>query len=408
MRKILFVFVFMIGFCGIRNYANAQSRVTNEMALKIAYTAQHDYRRVVRDRTAAIFCDANRITSMMEYDKIMEDILHHKDKVEKFICSVFNQYGTGDMGYDAFKSTYGFRVAEYEIAIAIYNDWRAERDKQIRIRQEQEEREKKAEQIEKDNRLLAKWQVRGKDTVYGWRSDIIPPNMRLSFIGIERLFLYGKDTEGLIHESGSFSQSEWYQSQTTYTFIVDEQKKVTWLKDCDILRKFEIVTPGFIPLNGLDTMVAIPTTNDLVVMSWNHVIRPPKQSYNSGITSILAPDNTDNFDELEISISRKKNGEVKVNNARKLRNWFQSVYRKEIRTDITPQLILGTDDENVFINTMVNNYLLKWIEEENWSKYKFKVKIYGIGKTRYYINQQFITSTDCPFKLVLISKKRIK
>ena len=232
--------------------------------------------------------------------------------------------------------------------------------------------------------------------------------MRLSFIGIERLFLYGKDTEGLIHESGSFSQSEWYQSQTTYTFIVDEQKKVTWLKDCDILRKFEIVTPGFIPLNGLDTMVAIPTTNDLVVMSWNHVIRPPKQSYNSGITSILAPDNTDNFDELEISISRKKNGEGKVNNARKLRNWFQSVYRKEIRTDITPQLILGTDDENVFINTMVNNYLLKWIEEENWSKYKFKVKIYGIGKTRYYINQQFITSTDCPFKLVLISKKRIK
>lgn len=375
--------------------ANHQSRVTDEMALKIANTAQHDYRRLVRDRTATFFCRANRITSMMEYDRIMEDIIHHKDKVENFICYLFDYYGTGDMGYDALK-TYGFKVAEYDIAIEIYgkrNELRerekAEKAEQLRLRQ-----------IEGDRKTLDNWNKNGKDTLYAGQTGITAPRLLFNYGG-EGIFIEPEDRQENDTKSGRRNEYAQVEASPIYVFIVGENNEVTyvdrdkWASDFNWSESdntFEALAPGSIYLNGIDTTVIIPTSNTYQVITRYHKIRPVL-SYGDTIHEGI--------------IVRDKKGNCKFENEYPLRMWFKQYFNNAVGISEFRGEKLGftKEEEDSFIEWMIYD-LCEQLATVQGKKFKITFKIKGASVTTEYVNNQEINSHSFRCTAILISSEK--
>ncbi len=402
MKKIFFVFVIVTGVCSFTYHVNAQnndqSRVTNEMALKIAYTAQNDYRRVVRDRTAAIFCDANRITSMMEYDKIMEDILHHKDKVENFIYAICSQYGTGDMGYDAFKSAYGFKVAEFEIAVEIYN-----KINELLERNEAEKAERlKLRQIEADRKTLDNWSKNGKDTLYAGQTGITAPRLLFNSGG-EGIFVEPakekQDNNSKIHYGNQYKQYAETERSPKFVFYVGENNEVTyknkdkWNAEFDSTTlPFESLEPGSIYLAGLDTTIIIPTSNTYYYITRYHKIRPVL-SYGDSIH--------------EAVIKKDRKGNCKFENEYPLRRWFNLYNRNAVGVSEIKGENLGftKEEEDSFIEWMTYD-ICEQLAKESGKKFKITFKIRGASVTTEYVNGQEINSHSFRCTAILISKEK--
>lgn len=399
-RKIIFVYVLMIGLCSITNYASAQnneqSRVTNEMALKIAHTAQNDYRRVVRDRTAAIFCDANRITSMMEYDKIMEDILHHKDKVENFIYAICSQYGIGDMGYNAFKSTYGFKVAEFEIAVEIYNN----RNELLEREKAEKAEQLKLRQIAADRKTLDNWSKNGKDTLYAGQTGITAPRLLFNSGG-EGIFIEPskekQDNNSKSHYGVSYEQYAETERSPIFVFYVGENNEVTyknkddWDASFDLtILSFEALAPGSMYLSGLDTTIIIPTSNDYYYITRYHKIRPVL-SYRDSIH--------------EAVIKRDKNGICKFENEYPLRMWFNAYIHNVGNFQARAQLGFTQSEEDSFIEWMAND-LCEQLATEQGKKFKISFKIRGASVTTEYVNGQVINSRSFRCTAILSSNEK--
>jgi len=130
--SLLLLCMSIIGFAQSKN-----SLVTPQMSNKVAYYVKNHI-----GFSTTIFCDANHLNGMYELDKALASIDKHPEYIEKFIIEIFNQYGTGDSGYVAFKE-FGYTPQEYDVALKIYSNWRkaqqlaAEEEQNKAIKEEQ-------------------------------------------------------------------------------------------------------------------------------------------------------------------------------------------------------------------------------------------------------------------------------
>ncbi|MBP5412821.1 MAG: hypothetical protein J6Y47_06185 [Bacteroidales bacterium] len=392
MREIKSILFLIFVVCAVPTVSVAQKSdatlVTDAMARKVAYAAKYG-NNSIRSHMFNDFCNGNNIHySTYEYDKLLENIVYNKDKVENFICQVFNRWGIEEFGYDYFK-TIGFTVSEFDIAVKIFN-----------IRNEQAEREAaekarqiKLQQIENDRKILDNWIKNGKDTLSVGKNGVTSP--RLVFdAGGESVYIEPKKKE-LSNDSEGERTTRYvvgkFESSPRFEFIVGENNEVTyvdkdlWKSKLDLTEiHFKALAPGSIYLDGLDTTIIVPTRNSYqIIIEYDAIKHVPST--------------------LQGIIIRSKKGKCKFENSIILRNWLNSYYRYN-RNEIG----FTTDEADTFIE-YITNMLCEQLKTEQGKQFKVSFEMIGARKIKHYVNAKEVDSyyqLNC--KAILISKEKIK
>lgn len=441
--KKAFLLGVLLCIIGIIN-ANAQkqqSLVTNEMAQKIAWTSQYG-KRDFRSHMFGDFCRANEITSSLEYDRIMENITKHKDKVEKFFCLVINSWGEGDFGYAYFKNM-DYTVAEYDIVLKIYNNWIEPYREQARLeaeRKKKEEEEQKRIQAQRDRDTLAAWAERGKPIFRFFDENVTAPTFILDIEGFSdgqvitpnmQAKEYDERSKGKRNNNRKLSHHSRYSSvyydetvttNQSYTFIVDGDNRSLvrntrywlfvngrdwiWQLDLDTtnrlfnyIQNIYIIEPSKYTFSGIDSAVVVPTYNALKIIEVRNTIH-----LNTGLSF------TD-FTKFEITVERdKKTGRwhIRQSDENKMRRWYnQPSYQSGLRTqDIT--WYLNVADVEHFIN-ILNMQVEEELKSYGNKKCRLNIELLGGGEREYYINgYKSEDSNGLPFKTKILNIEKIK
>lgn len=448
MRKILHALVLVIVICAIPNYADAQTKgskkqslVTNEMAHKIAWASQFG-RKNFQAHLYGDFCNANEITSSLEYDRIMENITKHKDKIEKFICLTINKWGDGDFGYAYFKNM-DFTVAEFDIAVKIYDQWMEPQRERARLeeaRQEEEAKRMKAQQEAKDRDTLASWLQKGKPVFpifllrepdnstsnpvkaptftfdiegYGW-GEVISSEMQfhVDTSPNNRPNRNGGRPNVLRNNVGDGQRElprEEVTIDTAFYYTVDDDRKNianntrywqlghdwVWQVDLDstnnlfdYIQNIYIVTPGTYTFYGIDSTVAVPTRNALRIVETRNKFQWDTR-YNSNFEITLKKD--------------KKTNEWRLNKSDEimLRRWYHTP-----SLNMGWYLNVGSVESFILIMVAQINDELKYVTGK---KCRLSIGIIGGGEREYFINgHKLEASNGLPFKTTINNISIIK
>lgn len=384
-----------------------QSLITNDMAHKIAWASQYG-KRDFRAHLYGDFCNANEISSSLEYDRIMENITKHKDKVEKFCCLVINKWGDGDFGYAYFKNM-DFTVAEFDIVVKIYNQWA----EPIRKRQREEEKKKEEEaiRIKKqqaiiDRDSLSKWEENGKPVFLVGNDNVLAPTFILGIEGYGSGQVIAPDMQIQTEEprtriSGNRNSVEITTDRIFY-FVVDENRKNNsgntrcwqlgndwvWQLDLDTtnslfnyILNIDIVSSGAYSFSGIDSIVNVPTLNSIRIVERRDIIRNAETRF-----------------EIVVEKDKKtKQWSVMKSYESMLRRWAYGKGR-----------ILNVESIEQFMNilTMQINDDMKGFEGK---KYRLKIELVGGGEREYYINgYKSEDSNGLPFRTKILNKEKIK
>ena len=420
------------------NAQKQQSLVTNDMAQKIAWTSQYG-KRDFRSHMYGDFCKANEITSSLEYDRIMEDITKHKDKVENFICAVLYSWGVGDWGYAYFKNM-DFTVKEYDVAVKIFNQW----DEKQKARRAEEEQKVKQEKVAVDKDTLALWHQRGIPTFDITHTNVIAPTFTIDIEGygsgqiIEpamqkkpektkqrfgKVTVYEEADEEVYDDRwlyGSYRCESIVTKDRTFHFIVDEKRKdlkhhtqlisighdSIWRVDLDStgylfeqIQNVYIDIPAKYIFEGLDSSISVPTNNTLRGVERRNKIHWKDKA-------------TDNaFAKFEILVEKDKKTKqwsIKTSDEEKMRRWFAGL-NAPTRIDMrTMTWFIGVENADEFINSVREEISSIMRDNEN-KKCKLTIRILGCGEKSYYINGYKAEDTNwVPFKLEVENNEIIK
>lgn len=384
-----------------------QSLITNDMAHKIAWASQYG-KRDFRAHLYGDFCNANEISSSLEYDRIMENITKHKDKVEKFCCLVINKWGDGDFGYAYFKNM-DFTVAEFDIVVKIYNQWA----EPIRKRQREEEKKKEEEaiRIKKqqaiiDRDSLAKWEKNGKPVFLVGNDNVIAPTFILGIEGYGSADVITPDIQIQTEEPRTRISGKRYSEEITtdeiFYFVVDENRKNNsrntrywqlgkdWIWELDLdstnslfnyIYNINIVSSGAYSFSSIDSIVNVPTLNSIRIVDTRKVIR----------------DNT-TFEIVVVKDKKSKQWRVKQSyEAKELLRW---AYRHP------RELYIESIEAFLNILTMQINDDMNGVEGK---KYRLKIELVGGGDREYYINgYKSEDSNGLPFRTKILNMEKIK
>lgn len=179
---VLFSLTFSQTLFGQNKNEKEKTSVTPEMARKIGYHCQYNQRGL------AFFANANNINFSHEADKIVRSLDKHLGYAEKFLLALYYSYGI-EKGYWALKDM-GFAIKEIDIAESI---WAKEKEKQDKIREENEIEKRKAElSKEKDIFDLAT-----HGGYFGFHALTVPPEITIDANDLARSIDLWKN-EGLI------------------------------------------------------------------------------------------------------------------------------------------------------------------------------------------------------------------
>lgn len=416
MRNILTIFAFVLVTCLIPSFSEAQNKslVTDAMARKVAYSAKYGTERV-RIHIYDDFCNGNDTRySAYEYDKILENILSNKDKIEKFICQVCYGWGTDDMGYSYFK-TIGFTVAEFDIAVNIYNNWRKAKEK----RERQEEEQRKKQQIINDRDTLASWERHGKPIFNIGDNNVSAPTFLIPVEGYGDSPIIDPSMQ-MPQDRGSASGTLRHYQRTynymcrdevtaneLYYFVVDEENKNLekntrffqmsnsdfWEFDLDstnaLFDQFDVIilAPGTYTFTGLDTTISVPTRNVLRIVEIHRKIE-----FNS-------PELENEFTKLEVVVTKDKDTQLwslepsNKKMARRLLGQFQNNQWEKTRN-----WLLGVENVDEFIE-MLTAQINSKLQDNNHKKCKIALTMIGCGERYYYINKYKLDEyTNVPFE----------
>lgn len=433
MKKSFLLCVMMCVFALTDTFAQKhQSLITNDMAHKIAWASQYG-KRDFRARLFGDFCNANEITSSLEYDRIMENITKHKDKVENFCRLVINTWGNGDFGYAYFKNM-DFTVAEFDIVVKIYNQWA----ETIRKKQREEEKMKeeeakriKAQQIAQDRDTLAAWSQRGKPVFpiflyretdhtvsnpvkaptfvtaiegYGW-GEVVTSEMQFKTDSPNNK----RSSSHTKRYNGGFEQTELVTIDTVFYFTIDDNRKNipnntrywklgsdwVWQVDLDstshlfdYIDCINIAAPGTYTFYGIDSTINIPTRNALRIVETRNRIQWDGQ-YNSFFDITLNWDN------------KTHQWKIAKYDENILRKWYNS-------SSLNMGWYLNVNNADSFINilTMQINDEMNGVDGK---KCRLKIEIIGGGERKYYINgYKLEDSNGLPFRTKILNMEKIK
>ena len=384
-----------------------QSLVTDIMANKI-WWASHYSNRNFQVHLYGDFCNANEITSSLEYDRIIESITKHKDKVVKFYCLVINKWGEGDFGYAYFKNM-DYTVAEFDIVVKIYNNYMEPYRKQARIeaeRKEKEEQEQKRLQAERDRDTLSAWAGRGKPIFRFFDDNVTAPTFILDIEGFSDGQVITPDMQAKEYDERStgtrnnnkklapHSQhaSVYYEAAVTtnmsYTFIVDGDNKSLagntrywlfvngrdriWQLDLDstnhlfsYIQNIDIIEPSKYTFSGIDSTVVVPTYNALKIVEVRNTIHLT--------TGISFTDLT----KFEIIVERDKKTNrwhIRQSDENKLRRWYkQPPYQSRLQTQDL-EWYLNVNDVDRFIN-ILNMQVEEKLKSYNNKKCRLNIEV---------------------------------
>lgn len=416
-----------------------QSLVTDIMANKIWWASQYGNRNF-QAHLYGDFCNANEISSSLEYDRIMGSITEHKDKVVKFYCLVINKWGEGDFGYAYFKNM-DYTVEEFDIVVKIYNNWIEPYREQARLeteRKKKEEEEQKRIQAQRDRDTLAAWAERGKPIFRFFNENVIAPTFILDLEGFsdgqvitpnmqvreydERSTEPRSNNRMLSHYSryASVYYDEEVTTNLSYTFIIDgDKKKLTkntrhwqlgkdwiWQLDLDTtnhlfnyIQNIYIKEPSRYAFSGIDSTVVVPTYNALKIVEVRNTIHLT--------TGIRFTDLT----KFEITAQKDKKTNrwhIRHSDEIKLRRWFfYPPYQSGLRTqDIT--WYLNVADVEYFIN-ILNMQVEQELKSYGNKKCRLNIELLGGGEREYYINgHKSEDSHGIPFRAKILNIEKIK
>ena len=435
----------MIAICTIPMYANAQeqqSLVTDAMARKVAYSAKYGMESV-RIHVYDDICKGNNTRySAYEYDKLLDDIVNNKDKVENFICYVCKDWGIEDMGYSYFKAM-GFTVAEFDIAVKLYKQWL----KKEKIRKVEEEKQKKIQQTKNDLDTLASWKQNGKTVfdIHYYDDGVIAPTFIFDIEGygsvpvidheMQTIKRDGKGVSGAVmySEDLRWQYNTWRKrtlqvANKTYQFIVDGDNQASndtyidyewrvnaekttedsvyleidsihyvWyvrLDSTDALLdhiNIQIYRPSGFYFKGIDSTVIAPTRNTLKVRETRNTIEWHNPAYN------------EEFVSFEIVVEKdKKNNQwtIKHSDENKLRKWFDGMTTPNPKTFDNRDIkwFLGVDNVEDFIG-MLTVQLNNQLENNQGKRCELKIKLIGSGERFYRLNYYDVEETTwLPFE----------
>lgn len=408
MKKSFLLCVMMCVFALTDTFAQKhQSLITNDMAHKIAWASQYG-KRDFRARLFGDFCNANEITSSLEYDRIMENITKHKDKVENFCRLVINTWGDGDFGYAYFKSM-DFTVAEFDIVVKIYNQW-AEPIRE-RQRKEEEKKEEEAMRIKMqqaiiDRDSLAKWEKIGKPVFLVGQDDVVAPTFIFHIEGYGSGQVITPDIQIQTEEPKTRIRGKRYSEEITtdeiFYFVVDENRKNNsrntrywqlgkdWIWQLDLdstnslfnyIYNIDIVSSGAYSFSSIDSIVNVPTLNSIRIVETRKIIR----------------DNT-TFEIVVVKDKKSKQWRVKQSyEGKELLRW---AYRHP------KELYIESIEGFLNILTMQINDDMNGVEGK---KYRLKIELVGGGEREYYINgYKSEDSNGLPFRTKILNMEKIK
>lgn len=384
-----------------------QSLITNDMAHKIAWASQYG-KRDFRAHLYGDFCNANEISSSLEYDRIMENITKHKDKVEKFCCLVINKWGDGDFGYAYFKNM-DFSVAEFDIVVKIYNQWAEpirKRQREEEEKKEEEARQLKMQQAAIDRDSLSNWEKNGKSIFLVGQDNVVAPTFILDIEGYGSGQVITPDIQIQTEEprtriSGN-RNSEEITTDRIFYFIVDENRKnysgntrywqfgKDWIWQLDLdstnslfnyIQNIYIESSGTYTLSGIDSIANVPTLNSIRIVEKRDVIRNAETRF-----------------EIVVVKDRKTDQwSVVKSDETMLRRW---AYGRE------RVLNIGSIEQFMNILTMQINDEMNGIEGK---KCRLKIELVGGGEREYYINgYKSEDSNGLPFRTKILNKEKIK
>ena len=355
-KSIVFFVICIVPTVSVAQKSGA-TLVTDAMARKVAYTAKYG-NNSIRSHMFNDFCNGNNIHySAYEYDKLLENIVYNKDKVENFICQVFNRWGVEEFGYDYFK-TIGFTIAEFDIAVKIFN----KRNEQVEREAAEEARQLKLQQIENERKTIDNWIKNGKDTLSVEENGVTSP--RLVFdAGGESVYIepikkvQSNDSEA--KKTTRYAVVGKIVKSPKFEFVVGENNDVTyldkdlWEKELDLTTiHFQALAPGSIYLDGLDTTVTVPTKNTYQIIIQYDAIRQVPST-------------------LQGIIIRDKKGKCKFDNSIILRNWLFSYYKYN-RNEIG----FTVDEADAFIE-YITNMLCEQLKTEQGKQFKVSFEMIG-------------------------------
>lgn len=384
-----------------------QSLITNDMAHKIAWASQYG-KRDFRAHLYGDFCNANEISSSLEYDRIMENITKHKDKVEKFCCLVINKWGDGDFGYAYFKNM-DFSVAEFDIVVKIYNQWAEpirKRQREEEEKKEEEARQLKMQQAAIDRDSLSNWEKNGKSIFLVGQDNVVAPTFILDIEGYGSGQVITPDIQIQTEEprtriSGN-RNSEEITADRIFYFIVDENRKnysgntrywqfgKDWIWQLDLdstnslfnyIQNIYIESSGTYTLSGIDSIANVPTLNSIRIVEKRDVIRNAETRF-----------------EIVVVKDRKTDQwSVVKSDETMLRRW---AYGRE------RVLNIGSIEQFMNILTMQINDEMNGIEGK---KCRLKIELVGGGEREYYINgYKSEDSNGLPFRTKILNIEKIK
>ena len=354
------------------------------------------------------FCKANQITSSLEYDRIMENITRHKDKVEKFFCLVINSWGEGDFGYAYFKNM-DYTVAEYDIVLKIYNNWAAPLREKARIEEErraEEARQLKMQQTVIDRDTISKWETSGKPVFPVGHDNVIAPTFILDIDGFGNGQVINPEIQTVKEEPRKKNKLGRYPEEITtdklFYFVVDENRKnysgntrywqlgKDWIWQLDLdstnslfnyILNIYIVSSGAYTFSGIDSIVNVPTLNSIRIVDTRKVIREKST-----------------FEIVVVKDKKSKQWRVKQSYEEKeLLSW---AYRH------ARELSVESIEEFLNILTMQINDEMNGNESK---KCRLKIELLGGGEREYYINgYKSEDSNGLPFKTKILNIEKIK
>ncbi len=388
MKRTISILFLVFGICALSNISEAQKReskaslVTDAMARKVAYAAKYG-NNSIRVHMYNDFCSGNAIRySPYEYDKILENIINNKDKVEEFICQVFYGWGVEEYGYNYFK-TIGFTVAEFDVAVNIYNKRKeqsereaAEKKRLADIEATEKAKQHKLQQIESDKKTLGNWKKNGKDTLPVGQDGVTSPKLVFNAGGQSVCIEPNNEEQSIDSER---DETRRYvvgkiERSPKFEFIVGENNDITyvdkdlWERKLDLTTvNFQALTPGSIYLEGLDTTIIIPTKNTYQIIIIYDAIRQTPTTF-QGI------------------ILKDKKGNCKFENRSVLRGWLYTYYRFNKN-----EIGFTIDEEDSFIE-YITNRLCERLKTEQGKKFKVSFEIIGARKIRHYVNLREVDS----------------
>lgn len=344
----------------------------------------------------------------MEYDRIMENITKHKDKVEKFCCLVINKWGDGDFGYAYFKNM-DFSVAEFDIVVKIYNQWAEpirKRQREEEEKKEEEARQLKMQQAAIDRDSLSNWEKNGKSIFLVGQDNVVAPTFILDIEGYGSGQVITPDIQIQTEEprtriSGN-RNSEEITADRIFYFIVDENRKnysgntrywqfgKDWIWQLDLdstnslfnyIQNIYIESSGTYTLSGIDSIANVPTLNSIRIVEKRDVIRNAETRF-----------------EIVVVKDRKTDQwSVVKSDETMLRRW---AYGRE------RVLNIGSIEQFMNILTMQINDEMNGIEGK---KCRLKIELVGGGEREYYINgYKSEDSNGLPFRTKILNIEKIK